>query len=174
MNGTITPNFILIGMPGSGKTTLGQRLAAEQSLPFLDTDALIERREGRGLQAIVDSEGPDGLRQAEEAALLALDCRRTVIATGGSVVYSPAGMAALGQDGLRIFLDVPPETLRTRIGSGTGRGLLVRPGQDFDALLQERLPLYRRYADIIVDCGSGSEDASYAALQQALRANRVS
>ncbi|MEX2339905.1 MAG: shikimate kinase, partial [Aquisalimonadaceae bacterium] len=155
-------------MPGSGKTTLGRRLAADYGRPFVDTDLTIEHDQGRSLQAIMDTGGPDALRQAEESALLALDCRGSVVATGGSAVYSHAGMTALADKGLRIFLNVPPETLRARVGCGSGRGLLMRPGQDFDALLEERLPLYRRYADITVECGNGSEDESYQALKRQL------
>lgn len=168
------PNIVLIGMPGSGKTTLGRRLAIEHGLPFVDTDALIERREGRDLQTIVDTYGPAALGRAEEAALLGLDRRGAVIATGGSVIYSDAGMAALGRGGLRVFLDTPVETLRDRVGSGSGRGLLIEPGQTLDKLFEQRLPLYRKYADIHVHCGSGNEDESYTMLLEALRGRGVS
>lgn len=171
MNTPTPPNLILIGMPGSGKTTLGLRLARELERPFLDTDAVIEQQEGRSLQAILDQDGPEALRRAEESVLVDLRCQGAVIATGGSAVYSQSGMEALGRQGIRIFLDVPCATLRQRVGHGAGRGLLMRPGQTFDTLLEERLPLYRRYADITVNCGDGPEAASHAALIQALRAN---
>ncbi len=158
-------NLVLIGMPGSGKTTLGRRFAIRHGLAFVDTDTLIERRHGKSLQELVNEGGPDALLAAEESALLALDRRGAVIATGGSAIYSDAGMRALGRNGFRVFLDVPLAELRQRLGDTAERGLLIRRGQGLDALYRERLPLYRRHADISIDCGGLDEDEALRTLE---------
>lgn len=159
-----TGNIILIGMPGSGKSTVGQILAKELGWSFADTDALVEARQGRTLQAIVDTVGPGGVLEAESREARNLDCRNTVIATGGSMVYSEAAMRALHQLGTVIWLDVPLATLGERVGDGTNRGLAMRPGQDLGDLAAERLPLYRRYADIRIDCSDRQPEQVVAAI----------
>ena len=108
-------NVVLIGMAGAGKSTVGVVLAKRLGLDFLDTDVLIQARLGRRLQEIIDSEGLAAFRQIEEAALLSLSRRRTVVATGGSAIYSEAGMAALKTYGTIVFLDTPLEDLMLRI-----------------------------------------------------------
>ena len=147
-----TINIILIGMPGSGKSTTGAVLARTMSRKFVDTDALIEAQEGRSLQRIVDEDGYLALRAIEERVLLGLDCRDHVIATGGSAVYSRAAMEHLRQDGIIVFLDMDLDTLKVRVPDFDTRGLAKRPDQSVFDLFTERYALYRQYADITVDC----------------------
>ena len=145
-------NIILIGMPGSGKSTVGVILAKLTSCGFIDTDVIIQTAEGRSLQEIVDTDGYMALRKIEQDLLLSLDCRHHVIATGGSAVYSHTAMEHLKHTGLVVLLDVDIGTLELRIHDFESRGLAKRPEQTFADLFRERYPLYRRYADITVDC----------------------
>lgn len=145
-------NIILVGMPGSGKSTVGVILAKLMSLSFVDTDVIIQTQQGRSLQDIVDGEGYLALRKIEEEVLLKLDCRNHVIATGGSAVYSRAAMNHLKSNGIVVFLNVDLETLKFRVHDFDTRGLAKRPDQSVDDLFAERFALYRKYADITVDC----------------------
>ncbi len=158
----MTPsNIILIGMPGSGKSTVGVILAKQYCKAFLDTDVLIQTRSGKTLQEIVDREGYLALRELEEKVLLDLRIKEAVIATGGSAVYSDRAMAHLKKDGLAVFLDAGLPTLRSRVAYFGSRGLAKRPDQTFEELFTERRPLYQRYADITVACdGMSHEEVS--------------
>jgi len=148
----VKSNLILIGMPGSGKSTVGVLLAKRTSRGFIDTDVLIQTSQHRTLQEIVDTDGYMTLRSIEEEILLNLDCLDHVIATGGSAVYSHKAMEHLKSDGLVVFLDADMATLESRIDSFESRGLAKRPDQTLIDLFQERYPLYVKYADIIVPC----------------------
>jgi shikimate kinase len=145
-------NIILIGMPGSGKSTVGVILARLTARDFVDTDVLIQTQQGRTLQDIVDRDGYLALRGIEENVILKLDCRDHVIATGGSAVYSPAAMAHVKSHGIAVFLHVDLPTLRSRVDDYDTRGLAKRLDQSLDDLFTERFALYRKYADITVDC----------------------
>lgn len=147
-----TPNIVLIGMPGSGKSTIGAILAGMTARGFVDTDVLIEEKEGRSLQTIVDEDGYLRLRAIEERVILGLDCRGHVIATGGSAVYSRAAMEHLREDGVLVFLDMDLDTLKARVPDFETRGLAKRPDQSVEDLLEERHALYRQYADLTIDC----------------------
>ncbi len=145
-------NIILIGMPGSGKSTVGVILAKLTGRGFVDTDVLIQTSKGRSLQGIVAAEGYMALRKIEEEILLRLDCRNRVIATGGSAVYSHIAMERLKLDGVIVFLDVDMATLESRIHDFESRGLAKRPDQTLADLFAERHPLYAKHADITVAC----------------------
>lgn len=147
-----TNSLVLIGMPGSGKSTLGAMLAEALIKSFIDTDVLIEQQTQQTLQDIVDKQGYMALRQVEEKVLLQSHYTDHVIATGGSAVYSKAAMEHLGNLGLIIFLDVSHDELEQRIGNMNSRGLARQPHQSFAALFDERRPLYVQYADVIIDC----------------------
>jgi len=143
-------NVVLIGMPGAGKSTVGVVLAKRLGYDFLDTDVLIQARQGRRLQAIIDGEGLAAFRQIEEAALLSLANQSTVIATGGSAVYSDRGMAALRRGGVIVFLDLPLAELERRVRDMDSRGMVIDPGETFADLYVRRRPLYRRWAEITI------------------------
>jgi shikimate kinase len=158
----------LIGMPGAGKSTIGVLLSKRLVLDFLDTDLLIQLRAGRTLQQIVDQEGHLRLRALEEQVLLDCDPRGRVIATGGSAVYSPAAMRHLGLGSELVFLDVGLEELRRRIDDYDTRGIARRPGQGLVELFNERCELYRRHADIRIDCNGLDSRGVVERLVQAL------
>ena len=144
-------NVILIGMPGAGKSTVGVVLAKRLGFSFLDTDILLQASQNRRLQEIIDSDGLPAFRRLEEALLLGLEAAGTVIATGGSAVYSETAMAALRRRGTTVFLDLPQAELARRIRDMDSRGMVIDPGQSFADLYRQRLPLYRRHADLTVD-----------------------
>jgi shikimate kinase len=139
-------------MPGAGKSTVGILLAKQMSKDFVDTDVLIQVAEGRLLQDIVDNDGYMALRAIEERVLLGLACRNCVVSTGGSAVYSAASMYHLKAHGIAVFLDVDIATLNARVHDYETRGLAKSPEQSFAELFEERLLLYRQYADLVVNC----------------------
>ena len=127
-------NIILIGMPGSGKSTVGVILAKHCGKGFIDTDLLIQAAAGRTLQDVVDNEGYLALRKLEEEVFLGLRATDTVIATGGSAVYSRPAMEHLKSAGIVVFLDADLPTLRSRVNDFGSRGLAKRPDQSFEQL----------------------------------------
>jgi len=151
-------NIILIGMPGVGKSTLGVLLAKAVRRDFLDTDVCLQAQSGRRLQDIVDDEGPDGLRLLEERTILGLQCTNTVIATGGSAIYSQAAMSRLVAEGRILYLYLPLELLRPRLTNLDERGVVRQKGQTFDSLFAERQALYERYAEITIDCSGKNHE----------------
>jgi shikimate kinase len=151
-------NIILIGMPGSGKSTVGVILAKMMTKNFVDTDVLIQILENRSLQDIVDRDGHMELRRIEEQVLLSVNHLNHIIATGGSAAYSHKAMSHLGKNGLIVFLHADLPCLRSRIQNYDTRGLAKRPDQSFQDLFAEREELYSRYADITVDCSILSQE----------------
>ncbi len=150
---TITQkSVVLIGMPCSGKTTVGARLADALGLEFVDTDRRIEHYIGDTLQNALDTQGYMALRQLEEKILLKEEIKSKVVATGGSAVYSQDGMNHLKSSAIVIFLDLPQHLLEQRMTNFSTRGIARKPGQSFSSLFAERRELYLRYADIQVDC----------------------
>ncbi|MAO15015.1 MULTISPECIES: shikimate kinase [unclassified Marinobacter] len=143
-------NLIFIGMPGSGKSTIGVLVAKRLGMGFIDTDLLIQEQAGRTLQEIVDQDGYVALRQIEEQVLLALYVHNQVISTGGSAVYSDAAMQHLKRNGTVVFLDISLETVIHRIGDYSLRGISRRPDQSLAELFEERFALYTRYADLTI------------------------
>lgn len=145
-------SVILIGMPGAGKSTIGVLLAKELAKDFIDTDVLIQVREGKTLQDIMDESDYLNLRRIEEEVLLETHLPNHVIATGGSVVYGDVGMQHLKTYGPVVFLSVSLAELTRRIHNYESRGIARRPDQSFQEVFDERNALYRHYADIVVEC----------------------
>lgn len=144
-------NIILIGMPGAGKSTVGVLLAKTLGYAFLDTDLVIQRREGALLQALVDSMGVESFLDAESAAIRSVDAVRTVIAPGGSAVCRADAMEHLKALGKVVYLRLPLEELETRLSNISSRGIAMAPGQTLEQLYAYRAPLYERWADVTVD-----------------------
>ena len=146
-------NIVLIGMPGVGKSTLGVVLAKQLGFEFVDADLLIQKREKRLLKEIIAEEGVEGFMKIENDVNANIETSKTVIATGGSVIYGAEAMAHLKEIGTVVYLKLDYETLDSRLGSLKRRGIVLKDGQDLKALYEERVPLYEKYADVIVDEG---------------------
>jgi shikimate kinase len=145
-------NIALIGMPGVGKSTVGVLLAKAAGRLFIDTDVYIQAIEGRTLQAIIDEAGIEAFCRLEEGHILCIDAKNAVLATGGSVVYSPRLMQYLKNSSLVIHLDLDPASIKARLCDMAERGVVIRKGESLDELYTERMPLYRKYADVTIDC----------------------
>ena len=154
----------LIGMPAAGKSTVGRLLAERLAWRFFDTDRLIEQRCGQTLQQLLDAEGYLALRSAEEEAILSLSCAKTIVATGGSAVYSAAAMAHLQSHATLVYLSVSEPQLAERLGDWSERGIAAPPDCTLAQLYAERSALYRRYADHCIDCTSLSPAATVDAV----------
>ncbi len=156
-------NVSLIGMPGAGKSVVGRGLADHLGWRFVDTDRLIEEREGAKLQGILDDAGYLAVRRLEEATILTLKLERCVIATGGSAVYSQSGMSHLQEMSTIVFLDIDLATVKQRVRNFDQRGIACAQDQTLEAIFAERYPLYRQYAEItLANSKSGPEQAVLA------------
>ena len=166
-------SIVLIGMPGAGKSTIGILLAKELGLDFIDTDISIQVRWGKTLQQITDESGYMVLRDYEEQVLLSENIDHKVVATGGSAVYSDAGMARLKASATVIFLDVSLPALQQRVTNFDTRGIARRPEQSFEDLFAERSLLYQRYADIRIDCSNLGVNEALQAVLETLRDSTI-
>ena len=147
----MTDNIILIGMPGAGKSTIGVVLAKALGYHFIDSDLLIQDAEGKRLFEIIDEVGIDGFLEVENRVNAGIQVHRTVIATGGSVVYGEEAMEHLKSIGTVVYINVHYEDLQKRLGDLLKRGVAIRKGNTLLDLYNERVPLYKKYADITVD-----------------------
>lgn len=144
-------NVVLIGMPGSGKSTIGVVLAKVLGYEFLDTDLLIQKREHRKLSRIIAEQGIEKFLEIENDVLKSINADHHVIATGGSAIYGKEGMEHLKETGTVLYLKIGYKELCERLGDLTARGVVLKKGQSFEELYKERIPLYESYADIVID-----------------------
>ena len=149
-------NIILIGMPGSGKSTCGVLAAKALLKNFFDTDLLFQGLEEKRLQDIIDDDGIEYFLSAEERAILSLDINATVVATGGSVVYSDKSMEHLKKSGKIIYLHLSYDTMVDRIKNITTRGVVVKEGDSLEDMYNERLPMYQKWADVVINCDNNT------------------
>jgi len=162
-------NVILIGMSGAGKSTLGILLAKALGKDFVDTDLLIQQRTKKLLQQILDDEGTERFIEIEEDVIRALEVENTVIATGGSVVYSERAMRALKAGGIAVYLAVDYNEIASRLSNITTRGIVFKNASDLRGVFEERLPLYERYADLTVTCTGRDVESSVGEILCALK-----
>ena len=152
-------NIVLIGMPGVGKSTIGVILAKVLGYQFLDADLLIQEQEGKLLKDIIEEVGTEGFIQVENRVNASINCTKTIIATGGSVIYGQEAMEHLKEIGTVVYLEVPFECLEKRLSDIKGRGVVLKDGQTLYDLFIERTPLYEKYADLrILEEGLGVEE----------------
>lgn len=144
-------NITLIGMPGVGKSTLGVVLAKVMEYQFMDSDLLIQNEEKRRLSRIIEEEGIEGFKKIENRVNASIKTDKTVIATGGSVVYCEEAMNHLKSIGTIVYLKLSYEAISKRLRNLKGRGVVLEKGQTLKELYEERIPLYEKYADIVID-----------------------
>lgn len=160
-------NLVLIGMPGCGKSTVGVVLAKILGWDFVDVDLVIQKQNGRRLQAIIAAEGNQGFLEREADAVESLTCAHTVIATGGSAVLNPRGLRRLRELGRLVYLRHPYEEIARRIPNLATRGITLAPGQTLKDLYDYRAPIYAQVADLTVDAARCTIEETARAIQRA-------
>lgn len=147
-------NLILIGMPTAGKSTVGVVLAKMLGYDYVDTDLLIQKREGCRLEETIRQKGDEAFLDIEADVCSELETEHAVIATGGSVIYRPRAMEHLKRLGTVVYLKISLESLKERLLDTASRGVVLKEGQTLESLYLERTPLYERYADLTVEEGT--------------------
>lgn len=164
-------NIVLIGMPGVGKSTVGVVLAKALGYQFVDADLLIQEAEGKLLSELIEEHGTDGFIEIENRVNSQIQTHRSVIATGGSVVYGKEAMEHLKSIGTVVYLKQNLRVLQRRLRNLKGRGVVLKEGQTLVDLYKERAVLYEKYADITVDQYKQSIEQTLKAVRKALEEN---
>ncbi|GMQ61450.1 shikimate kinase [Vallitalea maricola] len=147
-------NIVLIGMPGAGKSTIGVVLAKTLGFTFIDSDLVIQKRENRLLQEIIDDIGMERFLDVEKEAVLSIDVSKSIIATGGSVIFRHETMEHLKEMGDIIYLKVSYEEIERRVNNITTRGIAMAKGHTLKDVYDQRVKLYEKYANIVIDCNN--------------------
>ena len=163
-------NIILIGMPSSGKSTLGVLLAKNLGYGFIDSDLLIQEKTKKLLHQSISELGHEGFLALEAEVNLSIETENTVISTGGSAVYSEKAMKHLSSIGTVVYLKISFETLSTRLGDYMHRGVVIRNGSTLRDMYDERCPLYEKYADVVIDESDSGSDSLSRTLDKVLDA----
>ena len=160
-------NYVLIGMPGSGKTTVGVSLAERIGYGFIDSDGVLAARAGKKLPEIMEEFGTEGFLDLEGKVNSELCASRCIISTGGSAIYRDGAMQKLKEMGKIVYLKYPYEVIAERLGDLKKRGVALKEGFTLRDLYEERVPLYEKYADITVELG---EQPLFVAVNKVLKA----
>ena len=161
-------NIVLIGMPASGKSTVGVILAKVLGKKFIDTDLIIQLREDALLADIIKEKGVEGFMKSEEEAILSVDENNTVIATGGSAVYGEKAMEHLKKNGTVIYLKVEKDELFKRLKNIKERGVVLKQGETLEEMYYNRSVLYGKYADIIIEEADSTVEETIEKIQNEL------
>lgn len=162
-------NVILIGMPGSGKTTVGTYLSELIGYGYIDSDSVIVAREGMRLSEIIEKKGTEGFLDVEAKVNSEICASRCVIATGGSVIYRESALEALKKIGKVVYLKLSYEEIDRRLGDLKARGVALKEGFTLRDLYNERVPLYEKYADVVVCLDGLTVEQSAKAVEEAIR-----
>ena len=144
-------NITLIGMPASGKSTVGVLLAKRLGYSFVDSDIVIQEKEGRLLKEIIEQDGLAGFLEVENRINSQLDVTHSVIAPGGSVIYGKEAMEHLKEISTVVYLKLSYQEVKARLGDLKDRGVALKDGMTLIDLYNERIPYYEKYADITID-----------------------
>ena len=144
-------NITLIGMPASGKSSVGVVLAKRLGKKFVDTDIVIQEKYGKLLKELIEEHGDEGFREIEDEVNAGLDLDNSIISPGGSVVYGEKAMQHLKEISVIIYLELSYTAIKSRLGDLRERGITLKEGQSLKDLYLERVPLYEKYADITVN-----------------------
>lgn len=161
-------SIILIGMPSCGKSTLGVLLAKRLGARFIDSDLLIQEEEGKLLHQIIEEKGSNGFLQVENRVNQSIRDQNAIIATGGSVVYCEDAMKHLKTLGQVVYLRIPFEVMRERLGDYSHRGVVSPNGGTLEEMYRERVALYEAYANLTVDVSGAQLSASLTQICAAL------
>lgn len=145
-------NIVLIGMPGAGKSTIGVVLAKSLGYKFIDSDLVIQEKEGKLLHEIISDVGDEGFRDIENRVNASINATKTVIATGGSAIYGKGAMDHFRKIGKIVYLKHSYKEIERRLGDLNKRGVTIKEGQTLKNLYDERVPIYEKYSDVKVDC----------------------
>jgi shikimate kinase len=148
----------LIGMAGAGKTSVGKALAKKINYKFIDTDKVIEDTHKSSLQGLLESHGYLKLREIEEREVLGLLIDRSIVSTGGSVVYGSEAMNFLKENSTIIYLEISLEQIYERDINFSDRGFAKHPDQSIEGVFAERTELYKKYADLVVSNNAEIDD----------------
>ena len=144
-------------MAGAGKSSIGRKLANYLKFDLIDSDLLIETNQNKSLQEVLVENGIQKFKKIEEAAILSVDFNQTVLATGGSAVFSKKAMNHIKSNSSVIYLEVPFEDIMDRIPDFSNRGFVKEANQTMEHAFDERESIYREFADHIVTNNDGVE-----------------
>ena len=144
-------NITLIGMPGAGKSTVGVVLAKRMGMDFIDTDLIIQKEYNKTLSEIINEKGIEEFKKVENDVISKLELDNTIIATGGSAVYGKEAMKHLRDISKVVYIKLSAENIEDRLGDLNERGVVLEDGETLQELYDERIPLYKKYAHIIVN-----------------------
>lgn len=161
-------NIVLIGMPTSGKTTIGTELSAVIGYGYIDSDSVIVARAGKNLRELIAELGNEKYLDFEAKVNAEISANRCVIATGGSAIYREKGIRKLQENAVVVYLKISYEEMSRRLGDLVARGVVLKEGFTLLDMYKEREPLYEKYADVTVDVSGKTLDECVQAVKEAL------
>ncbi len=162
-------NIIMIGMPAAGKSTIGVVVAKRLGYGFLDTDLLIQEQEGKLLKEIIAEKGPDVFKEIEDQVNAGIECEKTVVSPGGSVVYCENAMQHFREIGKIVYLETSFQTVSRRLKNPENRGVVLKSGQTIRELYDERVPLFEKYADLTISEDGKTLDETVENVMESLK-----